>query len=209
MDTSWLSAGGVDRRRSRCIGSSLQTTQWIAAGESAHISQTIYYSALGDPTYPECGDRPAWAELPCESQPAAQPGTAGLPELPVVTDTYNMWDEPETVTEAFGSTLRTKKMTYDNAGRLLTNQETSTIDTSVPKVTNEYNSETGALTKQSITSGETSTGEKSESNRKRLQHPRAAGRIQGRRRQQIDLHLRNRRASRKNDRREGRTDLHL
>ncbi len=78
--------------------------KWVPpAGESAHISQTIYYSALGDPGYPQCGDRPEWAELPCESQPAAQPGTAGLPELPVVTDTYNMWDEPETVTEAFGS----------------------------------------------------------------------------------------------------------
>jgi sugar lactone lactonase YvrE len=121
---------------------------------SAHVSQTIYYSAQANNTYPSCGSHPEWAELPCQSQPAAQPGTSNLPELPVVTNTYNMWDEPETVTEKFGSTTtRTKKMTYDEAGRLRTNEETSTTGTSLPKVTDEYSSETGALEKQSTTTG--------------------------------------------------------
>jgi YD repeat-containing protein len=122
---------------------------------SASVSQTIYYTSQANSTYPSCGEHPEWAELPCQAQPAAQPGTTGLPELPVVTDTYNMWDEPETVTEKFGSATRTKQMTYDSAGRLLTNEETSTIDTSLPKVTDEYNPETGAMIKQSTTTGET------------------------------------------------------
>jgi hypothetical protein len=122
-------------------------------GASAHVSQTIYYSALPNGTYPACGNHPEWAELPCQSQPAAQPGTSGLPELPVVTDTYNMWQEPETVTEKFGSTTRTKKISYDNAGRPRTNEEASTIDTPLPTVTTEYNTEIGTLEKQSTTTG--------------------------------------------------------
>ncbi len=136
--------------------------KWVPpAGESAHISQTVYYSAGGDPTYPQCANRPEWAELPCQSQPAAQPGTSGLPELPVVTDTYNMLDELEAVTETFGSTTRTKKMTYDSAGRLSTSEQTSTVDTSLPKVTDEYSSETGVMVKQSTTVGETTRSIKS------------------------------------------------
>ncbi len=130
--------------------------KWVPpAGESAHISQTIYYSASGDQAYPQCGYHPEWAELPCQSQPAAQPGTAGLPELPIVTDTYNMWDELETVTEKFGSRTRTKKMGYDTAGRLLTSEQTYIFNTSLPKVTNEYNTETGEMIEQSTTVGET------------------------------------------------------
>ena len=29
--------------------------------------------------YPECGEHPEWANLPCETKPAEQPGTSGLP----------------------------------------------------------------------------------------------------------------------------------
>ena len=126
--------------------------KWTVPGEHAVPSQTIYYSAQSVPGYPECGSHPEWAYLPCRSQPAAQP-EGSLQKLPIVTNTYNMLDEPETVTEEFGSTTRTKKMTYDETGRLLTNEETSTIDTSLPKVTDEYNLETGTLQKQSTTTG--------------------------------------------------------
>ena len=83
--------------------------------------------------------------------------TDGLPELPVKTIAYNMWDQAEKTTEKFGSgehkVERTKKTTYDSAGRPLTTEETSSpaTDKSLPKVTDEYNSETGALEKQSTT----------------------------------------------------------
>ncbi|HYM46432.1 MAG TPA: hypothetical protein VES65_09790, partial [Solirubrobacteraceae bacterium] len=59
-----------------------------------------------------------------------------------------------------GAVTRTKVQTYDTAGRALTSEETSSpaTDTALPKVTNTYNEETGALEKQSATiSGETKT----------------------------------------------------
>jgi hypothetical protein len=73
-----------------------------------------------------------------------------------------MWGEPETVTETspatekFAETTRTKKTTYDEAGRALSTEETSTssADKALPKVTDEYDSKTGQLVKQSTTVGE-------------------------------------------------------
>jgi YD repeat-containing protein len=48
-------------------------------------------------------------------------------------------------------TLVIKTETYDAAGRALTSETASTIDTALPKVTNKYNTETGALEEQSAT----------------------------------------------------------
>ncbi len=119
---------------------------------SAHETQTIYYSSEANSQYPACGGHPEWASLACQTQPAKQPGTSGVPNLPVTTYTYNYWDEPEKTTETVGSTTRTKTATYDAAGRPKTSAVTSTVDTALPTVTDEYNSETGALTVQSTTS---------------------------------------------------------
>jgi YD repeat-containing protein len=134
---------------------------WAPQGSGssgAHNTKTAYYTAEGESAVAACRNHPEWADLPCQTEPAAQPGTSGLPELPVTTMTYNFWDEVETKTEQFGSTTRTKTETYDSAGRALTSEATSTIDTSLPKVTNEYNSETGMLEKQSTTvEGKTKT----------------------------------------------------
>jgi sugar lactone lactonase YvrE len=127
-----------------------------------HAAQTIYYTTAANPTYSACGEHPEWASLPCRTQPAAQPAK-GVP-LPIVSDKmYNIWDEPETVTEECGSTTRTRKLTYDAAGRALTSEETTTgsSDTAVPKVTDEYSSETGVMIKQSTTVGETTKSIKS------------------------------------------------
>ncbi len=149
----------------------LQKFGQAASAKGAHDSETIYYTAAANSTTPACGSHPEWAELPCQSQPAAQPGTVGLPALPVVVDkTYNMWDEPEQVEEKFekiGSypeTTRTKKMTYDGAGRLETNEETATIGTSLPKVTDVYSKELGVMTEQKTTVGETTKSIKSKYN---------------------------------------------
>ncbi len=132
--------------------------QWIPANQAAHDTQTIYYSAETNPTYPNCGKHPEWANLVCQTQLAAQPDR-GLPELPVTMMTYNTWDEIEKTEEAFGTgaktVTRTKTQTYDPAGRALTSEETASpaTDTSLPKVTNEYNSTTGLLEKQSTPEG--------------------------------------------------------
>ncbi|MGC2374141.1 MAG: SMP-30/gluconolactonase/LRE family protein [Solirubrobacteraceae bacterium] len=125
--------------------------KWVPAGPNPgarHDTQTIYYTAEANAKYAACGGHPEWENLPCQTQSAAQPETAGLPSLPVISIAYNVWDEPETVTETFGSTTRTKKTTFDTAGRGETSEVTSTNDTPAPVVTNHYDTTTGALVKQ-------------------------------------------------------------
>jgi RHS repeat-associated protein len=126
--------------------------------KTAHGTETIYYSTAKNSTIPACGEHAEWANLPCETQPAKQPETTGLPKLPVTTATYDMWDEPETATETVGSTTRTKTTTYDGAGRIKTSSISSTVGTALPTVTDEYNETTGVLEKQSTTTeGKTRT----------------------------------------------------
>jgi RHS repeat-associated protein len=132
--------------------------EWVSNKGGAHTSQTIYYTTAANPTYPACGEHPEWANLACQTQPAKQPETSGLPNLPVTTYTYNIWDEPETTTEKVGSTTRTKTATYEASGRLEKSAVSSTVGTALPTVTDVYNKETGALEKQSTTSeGKTKT----------------------------------------------------
>ncbi|MGA8365643.1 MAG: RHS repeat-associated core domain-containing protein [Solirubrobacteraceae bacterium] len=121
-----------------------------SAGE-AHTSQTIYYTPGTEASVATCQNHPEWANLPCQIQPEHQPETAGLPELPDTTVTYNIWDEPEFTKSTSGSATRTETDTYDSAGRQLTRETTSSTGTSLPKVTNEYSTETGVPTKQRTT----------------------------------------------------------
>jgi YD repeat-containing protein len=137
--------------------------------QAVHDIKTIYYSVAANSEYPGCGSHPEWANLPCETLPAAQPNTPGVPNLPTSTVLYTMWSVPETITETFGLTTRTKKETFDAAGRALTSEVSSVCtptehetcpspDAPLPKVTIEYNTQTGALEKQSTTiEGKTQT----------------------------------------------------
>lgn len=123
-------------------------------GLNAHDKKIVYYSAAANTEgYAACGEHPEWAGLVCETLPAKQPELAGLPKAPVTTLTYNLWNEPETTTETFGSTTRTKTVTYDAAGREATSETTASTGTALPKVTFAYNTATGELEKQT-TSGE-------------------------------------------------------
>ena len=100
--------------------------------------------------------------------PDAAGGSAedGLPNMPTTTTTYNVWDEPETTTETFGATTRTKKETYDAAGRAAGGEITATTDVALPKVTLEYGSKLGVLEKQStVVEGKADA-------HKRIQHAR-------------------------------------
>ncbi len=140
-----------------------------SGGKSAHDKQVVYYTAEENKEYPECEKHPEWAGLVCETLPAKQPETTGVPNLPVAKTTYNVWNEPEAVVETFPKSggfsehTRTTKDEYDAAGRMTTSEETSTatteaVDKALPKVTEEYNPTTGALEKQSTTtSGRTKT----------------------------------------------------
>ncbi len=122
------------------------------AHTATHITQTIYYTKAANTKYPNCGEHPEWASMPCQTQPAEQPGTSGLPSLPVTTYAYNMYGEPTKTVSTVGTNTRTTTSTYDEAGRLLTSETSSTINTSLPKVTYKYSSTQGALTEQSTSS---------------------------------------------------------
>lgn len=140
-----------------------------SGGKSAHDSKIVYYGMEENKEYAECGKHPEWAGLVCETLPAKQPETTGVPNLSMTKRTYNIWNEPETVVETFPKSgsiaehTRTTKDEYDSAGRMKTSEETSTattetIDMALPKVTAEYNTAMGALEKQSTTgSGKTKT----------------------------------------------------
>ncbi len=124
---------------------------------TAHNQQTIYYSATANGLYPACGEHPEWAGFPCQVQPSKQPaGSIGA--LPVTTYAYNIWEQPETTTEAVGGATRTTTTTVDAAGRPRTTTVSSTVGSPIPPVTEEYNEATGAPEKQSTTSeGKTRT----------------------------------------------------
>jgi DNA-binding beta-propeller fold protein YncE len=137
--------------------------EWVTSGAAAHTTRTIYYSAETNEKHENCGKHPEWANLVCQTEPASQP--VDLPSLPVTTFTYNVWDEVEKTEETFTrlnskgekeTVIRTKKQAYDPAGRAETSEETVSpaTDTKLPKVSNEYNIETGALEKQSATINE-------------------------------------------------------
>ncbi len=132
--------------------------QWTPNGNgypkgtlNAHETRYLYYTAAKGSS---CGEHPEWANLPCETKPAEQPGGT-LPKLQYTTYKYNMWDAPETVVNGIAGigTIRTTTNTYDAAGRLKTTAISSTKGAALPTVTSEYNSETGALVKQSSEEG--------------------------------------------------------
>jgi RHS repeat-associated protein len=133
--------------------------KWVPAGSvhessgtgGTHGTQTIYYTAGENTQVYSCGEKPAWAGLPCEVKPAAQPETSGIPNLPVTTVTYGMFEQPLVSTETVGATTRTTTNTYDAAGRVLTSAVSSSVGTALPTASDEYSSETGALIKQSTT----------------------------------------------------------
>jgi YD repeat-containing protein len=127
---------------------------------AAHNTRKIYYSPEGEAEVAACRNHPEWAGLPCQTKPVAQPED-GLPQLPVTTISYDIWDQPETVEEAFGSTIRTRKTIYDAVGRPISTEETASVDGALPRVTDEYSSTTGMLIKQSTTVGERTTSIKS------------------------------------------------
>jgi tripartite motif-containing protein 71 len=134
----------------------------ITGNTAAHDTKTVYYTAKGEAEVEACRGHIEWAGLPCQTKPVAQPGVSGLPYLPVTTISYNIWDQPEKVEEAFvrlnsekheETVTRTKKTTYDAAGRPVTIEETASpaTDEKLPTVTDKYNTTNGTVEEQSTT----------------------------------------------------------
>lgn len=115
-------------------------------GGDASATKTVYYTGVTNPDHRECGDRPEWHMLPCKVLPVAQPGTAGLPDLPVTVYKYNKWLDPTETRETTGSHSRTVTTAYDAAGRETSVSMTATTGTAVPTSTIGYSSTTGRAT---------------------------------------------------------------
>ncbi len=140
---------------------SAEIAEWkvAAAVNGARTEQEYYYTADASSPVSTCRNHPEWAGLLCQQQPAAQPETAGVPSLPVSVATYNYYDAIATVTETYGSIIRTKTIGYDAAGRELTSEVTSTADMATPKVTLEYSASKGMVKKKSTKVGETTVSD--------------------------------------------------
>lgn len=117
-------------------------------GGDAHATQAIYYTD-GESEVEACGERPELAGLICQTRPAAQPETPGLPELPVTTIAYNAHNQPTVTTEVLGEAVRTATIEYDDAGRPLSASISATSGKALPTVHTAYDEATGMPTVQS------------------------------------------------------------
>ncbi len=134
-------------------GSGLPTERSLPAkpsGGDAHTTKIIYYSAGSSPDS-ACANNPGWANLPCKAVPAAQPGTAGQPELLVTRYvSYNQLGQPTEVIESPGgkeTSTRKTTIVYDNAGRVKTTKQEGG-GTALPKQEALYWPTTGRLKTQ-------------------------------------------------------------
>jgi RHS repeat-associated protein len=99
------------------LGQVVESRQPKSIGADAGTTKTVYYTHDTSSPDPVCRSKPQWVNLPCKTMPAAQPGTAGLPDLPVTTYTYNHRLQVVSATEQIGSVSRTATTSYDGAGR--------------------------------------------------------------------------------------------
>ncbi len=117
------------------------------SGGDAHETQFIYYTAGTNSADSACGNHPEWATLACKTLPSAQPGTSGLPNLHTTQMTkYSMYGAAEETIDTNGSDSRTSTITYDGAGRALTQSVVATVGTAIPTSTNAYDATTGMPT---------------------------------------------------------------
>jgi len=135
-------------------GASLPTGSYMpsnTSGGGAGDTETAYYTADSSSPVAACRSKPEWANLTCQTGPAAQPGTSGLPSLPVTTYTYDDYLNPVTKTEAYGTagTRTTTTTSYDAGERPATQAVTVTgtgMGTAVPKTQNVFSTVTGLPT---------------------------------------------------------------
>jgi RHS repeat-associated protein len=118
------------------------------SGGTAGDTHTVYYTAGTNSQVSSCGDKPEWANLVCESYPAAQPSDAST--VPTITYTYNDYLSPLTETKAYGSTgSETITYTYDTDNRKTGQAITvsgSSMSTAPAATATVYSTNTGAAT---------------------------------------------------------------
>ena len=134
-------------------GANLQTGSYMpsnTSGGGAGDTETYYYTADTSSPVSACQSKPEWANLICQTKPAAQPGTSGLPSLPVTTYLYGDYLNVATKTEAYGTTgTRTTTVSYDAGERPATQAIAVTgtgMGTAVPKTQTVYSAAAGLPT---------------------------------------------------------------
>jgi RHS repeat-associated protein len=129
-------------------------------GGGAGTTKIVYFKDDGHHETGECISD-LYAGLPCKSEPAAQPGTAGQPQLPVRKFlSYNQLGQPLEVTESPGGgteNVRKTVTTYDSAGRQKTSQTTGG-GVVVPKTETLYSSTLGLPSAQRFICPESEPG---------------------------------------------------
>jgi len=123
-----------------------------SAGGAAGTTKQFYWTALKNEEKAECGEKPAWAGLPCMTQPAAAPSPAeSNPQLPWTWYTaYSNLDQPTELQEKTNGVLkRTTTFTYDSAGRAVKTKVTGE-GTSLPSSETLYSSTTGVPYQQRL-----------------------------------------------------------
>ncbi|HUC00781.1 MAG TPA: LamG-like jellyroll fold domain-containing protein [Solirubrobacterales bacterium] len=118
-------------------------------GGGAGTTKTVYWTKDGSAG---CPANVVYAGLPCMVFPAAQAVGAGRPELPVKTfAAYNPLGQPTEIREESGGVVRKTTLTYDSAGRQLT-EKIEGGGASVPKVEQTYDPNTGLPAKSQFVS---------------------------------------------------------
>jgi RHS repeat-associated protein len=134
-------------------------------GGDASARKTIYYTADATSGQAECNDKPYWAGFICQHRPAAQPGTAGLPELPVTTYQYSSLGNVTVETDEVGgspSASRTTTTAYDGFGRvskITTTGSGTGAGMAMDAVETVYDPATGRVTATRNLNGATVTGQ--------------------------------------------------
>lgn len=136
--------------------------KWIPVDQAVHDTRIVYYTAGEEAGVGACENHVEWVGLACRTEPVAQPTDSAseptgeqLPQLPVITTEYNMWDQPVQTKETRGATTRTQTTTYQE-GRATEQAVTitgSSGTTALPPTKNTYSTETGALIEQHTENG--------------------------------------------------------
>ncbi|MGW5402542.1 DNRLRE domain-containing protein [Streptomyces sp. NPDC003952] len=125
-------------------------------GSDAGATWTSYYTASGTGV---CANRPEWADLVCQSGPAADVtgGGANPVQLPTKTTQYGRFGQVTLTTETANGVTRTTGTTTDASGRPVTVTVSGGVGTAAPATTTAYHPGTGAVTQQTSSTGGTVT----------------------------------------------------
>ncbi|MBR7833794.1 hypothetical protein KDL01_10990 [Actinospica durhamensis] len=119
-----------------------------SSGGTAGDTHTVYYTAGTNAQVSACGNKPEWANLVCETYPAAQPSDTST--IPTDAYTYNDYLSVLTETKAYGSTgTETITYAYDgddrNTGEAITVSGTG-MGTAPAATATVYSTDTGVRT---------------------------------------------------------------